>query len=147
METLFNMIQDYSLQPGTLLNSVIDDLQRCNLHFLMVLCVTLLQRGSVPVLRKKYYPFPPFPFNIPSQMKIVIYSTYHFLLQPPTCPPTPFLINHIFSWESKLKHTDVDTTCFFQDIKSSLTKHKKCLLEASYGTSQTSKVELFTKKR
>ena len=27
-----------------------------------------------------------------------------------------------------------------------LTKHKKCLLEASYGTSQTSKLELFTKK-
>ena len=34
---------------------------------------------------------------------------------------------------------------FFQDPKSSLTKHKKCLLEASYGTSQTSKFELFAK--
>ena len=35
---------------------------------------------------------------------------------------------------------------FFQDAKSSLTKHKKYLLEASYETSQTSKVELSTKK-
>ena len=35
---------------------------------------------------------------------------------------------------------------FFQDAKSSLTKHKKCLLEASYGTSQASKLEPFTKK-
>ena len=79
-------------------------------------------------------------------MKIIIYSTYHFLLEPSTCPPTPILINHIFSWKSKIKHTDVDPTCFFQDIKSSPTKHKKCFLEASYGTSQTSKVELCRKK-
>ena len=35
---------------------------------------------------------------------------------------------------------------FFQDAKSSLTKYQKCLLEVSYGTSQTSKLELFTKK-
>ena len=32
----------------------------------------------------------------------------------------------------------------FQDAKSLLRKHKKCLLEASYGTSQTSKLEFFT---
>ena len=32
---------------------------------------------------------------------------------------------------------------FFKDEQSSLTKHKKCLLEASYGTSQTSTLELF----
>ena len=35
---------------------------------------------------------------------------------------------------------------FFHGAKSSLTKHKECFLEASYGTSQTSKLELFTKK-
>ena len=34
---------------------------------------------------------------------------------------------------------------FFQDAKSSLTKHKKCLIEAFYGTSET-KLEPFTKK-
>ena len=41
---------------------------------------------------------------------------------------------------------DIDITRFFQDAKSSLAKHKKFLLEASYGTSETSKLELFTKK-
>ena len=33
----------------------------------------------------------------------------------------------------------------FQDTKFSLTKRKKSLLEASYETSQTSKLKLFTK--
>ena len=36
-------------------------------------------------------------------------------------------------------------TCFFQDVFS-LTGHKKSLLEASYGSSETSNLELFTKK-
>ena len=35
---------------------------------------------------------------------------------------------------------------FFQDAKSSQTKHENCLLEASYRNSQTSKLELLTKK-
>ena len=34
---------------------------------------------------------------------------------------------------------------FFQDAKSSLTKRKRCFLRESYGTSQTSKLEPFTK--
>ena len=34
----------------------------------------------------------------------------------------------------------VDITCFFEDTKSFLAKHKKCFLEASYGTSQISKL-------
>ena len=34
----------------------------------------------------------------------------------------------------------------FQDAKPSLTKHKRYLLEVSYGASQTSKLELFTQK-
>ena len=34
----------------------------------------------------------------------------------------------------------------FQDAKSSLTKHKRCFMEVSYGTSQTSKLELLQKK-
>ena len=35
---------------------------------------------------------------------------------------------------------------FFQDAKSSLTKHKKYLLQTFYRTTETSKLELFTKK-
>ena len=73
-------------------------------------------------------------------MKIFIYSTYPFLLQPPFLPTNPLLINHIIFWKSKLKHTGADIMCFFQDAKSSLTKHKKSFLEASYGTSQTPKL-------
>ena len=67
--------------------------------------------------------------------------TYTFLVEPPPCPPTSLLINHIFSWKSKLKHTGVDITCLFSECKI-LTKHK-----ASYGTSQTSVLELFTSQR
>ena len=66
-------------------------------------------------------------------MKIFIYSNYSFLLQPSFLPTQPLLINHIFSWKSKLKHTGVDITFFLQDAESSLTKHKKYFLEASYG--------------
>ena len=80
-------------------------------------------------------------------MKIFIYSTYPFLLQPSFLPAQPlFNQSHFFFWKSKVKHTGVDITCFFQDAKSSLTKHKKCFLEASYGISQTSKLQPFTKK-
>ena len=54
-------------------------------------------------------------------------------------------INHIFNqshifWKSKVKHTGADVACFFQDAKLSLIKHKTGFLEASYGTSQTSKL-------
>ena len=77
-----------------------------------------------PILRKKCYLFALFPFNNPSlsQMIIFIYSTYPFLL--PSCPPNPLSINHIFFWKTKLKHTDVDITRFFQDTKPSLSKRK-----------------------
>ena len=71
--------------------------------------------------------------------KVLYVPLTPFYYDPPFCPPNPLLINHIF-WKSKVKHTDVDITCFFQDAKSSKTKHKKCFLEASYGTSQTSKL-------
>ena len=57
---------------------------------------------------------------------------------------------YIFSWKKKLKHAGVDIMGFFSNAKryakSSVTKHPKCLLEASYGTIQTSKFHLFTKK-
>ena len=74
------------------------------------------------------------------KMKIFVYFTYPFLLQPPILPTqTPCNQSHfLFFLKSKVKHTGVDITCFFQDAKSSLAKHKKCFSEASYGTSQTS---------
>ena len=43
-------------------------------------------------------------------MKIFLYSTYPFLLQPLPRPATPFLNNQI---SSKLKHIDVVIKCFF----------------------------------
>ena len=58
-------------------------------------------------------------------MKIFIYSTYPFLLQPRFLPTQP---------------------SFNQDAKPSPGKGKKCFLEAPYGTSQTSKLLPFTKK-
>ena len=82
---------------------------------------------------------------------IFIYSTYPSLLQSPSLPAQPppppsFLINHNFSWKSKLKHTSVDITCFFEGANSSLTNHKKYLLETFYRASETSKLELFAEK-
>ena len=73
-------------------------------------------------------------------MKIFIYSTYPFLLQPHFLPSQPcFNQSLFFFWKNKVLHTGVDITCLFQDEKSSLAKHKKRYLEVSYGTSQTSK--------
>ena len=54
-------------------------------------------------------------------------------------------MNHIFPWESKLKHTVVDIKCFFQGVKSLLTK-SMCLTEASYTTSQRSKLSFLQQK-
>ena len=79
-------------------------------------------------------------------MKIFIYSTCPFSLQPPFLPTQPLFNQSQFFWKGKIKHTGADITCSFQDAKSSLRKHKKCFLEAFYGTSQTSKMQLFMKK-
>ena len=83
-------------------------LQRCTL------CNLIAGGGrTVPILRKNCPTFPPFPFiNTSSQMKIFIYSTHPFLLQPRPCLPTVLLINNTYSWKSKLKHTGVDIKCF-----------------------------------
>ena len=101
------------------------------------------------VLKKICNPFALFPFiNTPSKMirwRFLNIPFNPFCYKPPFCPPNPLLINQLF-WKSKVEHTGVDITCFFQDAKSSLTKHKKCFLEASYGISQTSKLQPFTKK-
>ena len=72
-------------------------------------------------------------------MKIFIYSTSPFLLQTPSLLIESLLINHIFSWKSKLKHT-----CFFPRSKI-FTSKTHVFLEVLYGTSQTSKLELFRK--
>ena len=59
-------------------------------------------------------------------------ATHFPLPAHPLTLPSPLLTNRNFSWKSKLKHT--------------FTKHKKYLLETSYRASETSKLELFTKK-
>ena len=110
-----------------------------------VLYVTLLQEevGQYQFL-EKLPSISPFPLiNTSSQMKIFIYSTYPFHYNPRPCLATVLLINKIYSWKSILKHMDVDITCL---TKSSLTKHKNYLLQTPYRTSETSKLELLTKK-
>ena len=59
-----------------------------------------------------------------SKEDFYIFHLPFFYYNPPFCPPNPLLINHILIWKSKVKHTGVDITCFFQDAKSSLAKHK-----------------------
>ena len=44
-------------------------------------------------------------------MKIFIYSTYLFLLQPPFLPTKPPSNQLHGFWKSKVKHTGVDITC------------------------------------
>ena len=61
-------------------------------------------------------------------------------------PTQPSFSQSYIFWKNKVKHTGVDITCFFQYAKSSLPKHEKCFLVASYGASQISKLQPFTKK-
>ena len=74
-------------------------------------------KGAIPTLRKICNPPALLQFintssPVPhSQIIIFIYFTYPILLL--SCPPNPLLINHVFSWKTKLKHTGVDITCFF----------------------------------
>ena len=98
--------------------------------------------AAVPILRKICNPFPLFLFiNTPlsnDQMKTFIYSLF---VKTTSLPRNLLLINHIFSWKSKLKHTGVDISKM-QNLHQQNIKR----LEASYGTSETFKLELFTKK-
>ena len=94
--------------------------------------------GKYQFLRKNYHPIHPFFIHkhpYPTQMNIFIYSIHPSLLQSSSLPPIPLLINHNFPWKSKVKHKSVGITWFYS--KSSLTKYKKYLLEAFYGTSET----------
>ena len=102
----------------------------------MLLCLTKLQgMGVIPVLKINCNPFALFPF-------IEDFYIFHSPLSITTsfsAHPTPLNQSHFWG-KSKVKHTGADIACFFQDAKSSLEKHKKCYLEAPYGTSQTSKL-------
>ena len=51
------------------------------------------------------------------QINNFTYSTYLFLLQPSSLLIKPLLINHIFSWKSKLWHTGADIACFFPKMQ------------------------------
>ena len=98
----------------------------------------IARAGKYQFLGKNNHPIHPFfihkhPYR--TQMKIYIYSTPHLYYNPRPCPPILLLINYIFSWKSQVKHKRVDITWFYS--KSSLTKYKKYLLEAFYGTSET----------
>ena len=118
----------------------------------------------MPFLKKNCNPFTLFPFiNTPSQMikwkflYILLTPFYYnpppppFFPPPPPPPPIflptqpPFNQSHFFS--EKWSHAYGSRYfCFLQNAESFLTKHKKCSLEASYGTSQTSKLQPFIRK-
>ena len=83
--------------------------------------------GAIPILSKNLTHLPSFHLLTPPpplKWSFLYIPPIPFFL--PSCPPNRLLINHIFSWKTKLKHTVVDITCFFifQDAKSSLTKYK-----------------------
>ena len=61
-------------------------------------------------------------------MKIFIYSTFPFLLPPTPCPSTALLINHVYSWKSKLKHTVVDILRAFLKCKIFVKKTRKVFI-------------------
>ena len=67
------------------------------------------------------------------KLKFLYIPPTPFYYKPPSCPPNPLLINHIFSWESRLKHAGVYITSFFEDVKSSLTKHKSVFWKRLMG--------------
>ena len=78
-----------------------------------VLCVTLLQEGvgQYQFLGKIATHFPHFHLLTPP-------LKWRFLYISPTpfycnCSSTVLLINKIYCWKSKLKHTGVDIKCFF----------------------------------
>ena len=99
--------------------------------FKNVLCVTLLQEergvgGQYQFLGKIVTHFPGFHLLIPLlKWRFLYIPPIPFYYNPPPCPPTTLLVNHIYSWKSKLKHTGVDITCFF---KMQLTKTWKVFI-------------------
>ena len=111
-------------------------------------CVTLLQEGvgQYQFLGKIATHFPHFHLLTPPLKWRFLYippTPFYYNLRP--CPPNVLLINNIYSWKNKLKHAGVDIKCFFVN-KIFVNKKLRNLLEAPYRTSETSKLELFTKK-
>ena len=64
------------------------------------------------ILRKSWNPFPLFPFKNTALSNEDFYI-FHLPLFITTNHPAAPLINHIFSWKHKLKHTGIDITRFF----------------------------------
>ena len=96
------------------------------LHFVDVTLSNLIGGwGQYQFLGKISTHFPYFHLLTPSlkwsNHEFYIFHLPLFIITPPPCPPNPLLINYIFSWKCKL------------------------FLEASYGTNQTSKLEIFRK--
>ena len=80
------------------------------------LCVTLLQEemGQYQFLGKIATHFPRFHLLTPPlKWRFLCIPHTPFYYKPHHCPPTVLLINNIYSWKSKLKHTGVDIKCFF----------------------------------
>ena len=103
---------------------------------------------AISILWKNCNQFGLFPFmNTPSQ--IIKLSFLHIPSTPlyynlSFCPPNPLIINHIFSWKSKLKHTGVDIMCSFFKIKN---LHQQIIKSVSWKcVMEPSKLELFRKK-
>ena len=83
-----------------------------------VLCVTLLQVcpivGQYQFLGKIATHVPHFHLLTPPlKWRFLYIPPIPFYYNPHSCPPTVLLINNIYSWKSKFKHTGVDIKCFF----------------------------------
>ena len=84
--------------------------------------------GVIPIEKKNCNAFALFPFinTLPQIIKwrFLYIPRSPFYYSSLSAHPTPFQSITFFFLKSKVKHTGVDIRCFFQDAKSSLTKHK-----------------------
>ena len=81
-----------------------------------VLCVTLLQEGveQYQFLGKISTHFHNFHLlTAPLKWRFLYIPPTPFYYNPRPCPPTVLLINNIYSWKNKPKHTGVYIKCFF----------------------------------
>ena len=78
----------------------------------------LIAGWTATTLQKNCYPFHPFLFIITPIPNEDLY-TFHLPLyiRTPTYPPSSLLINHIFSWKTKLQHTGLDIMSFLSRCK------------------------------
>ena len=100
-------------------------LQWGNLHFLIVLCVNQLQGAQYQFLGKLATHNPHFHLST-SPLK---WRFFYILPTPYFYIPHPLLLmNHIFSWKSKPKHTNEDIAYFFSRCKIFTNKTSKALI-------------------